>query len=86
MDKKIRLSFTQEETHNLINYLAFINGVEKETYNLEDSINIGLSKEEWKKILQYLDKRHILVHPERDGYSTTLDLTSVKEKIKITVG
>ncbi|QIN30661.1 hypothetical protein [Legionella longbeachae] len=78
----IKINFTSEQINKLSNYLHFLNQVEKENYDIIDSINNGLPAHRWKTILRFLDKSHILVHPNKDGSSTTLDLTDVKKKIE----
>ncbi len=78
----IKINFTTEEIHKLSNYLEFLNKVEKENYNVMDSINKGLPENKWEAVLRFLDKSHLIVHPNKDGTSTTLDLTDVKKKIE----
>ena len=85
MANVIKIDFSSEESHKLTIYLHFLNEVENEEYDLVSTCNKGLPEEQWIKLLEHLKKSHILVHPNKDGLSNTLDLSDVKEKIAINI-
>jgi len=81
MTDKIHITFTEQEIHNFINFVHFINAVEKESFDGIEAVNNGLTKPEWETLVRHLKKSDTLVHPNKDGSSTTLDLTIVRDKI-----